>query len=109
VVRAPVLQTGGRRFESSTAHLKLEVDKNAIEFIREKGGQVWIKSVSVSSCCGICGYEPQFSFKEEDGEFEGIEIDGIKLYLHKDVLRFRKLAVFLQKIFGYKSLMGYFA
>ena len=37
-VRAPVLQTGGRRFKSSTAHLKLEVDKKALEFIREKGG-----------------------------------------------------------------------
>jgi hypothetical protein len=38
--------------------LKLEVDKKAVEFIREKGGRVWIKTACVSGCCGIEGFEP---------------------------------------------------
>ncbi len=108
-MRAPVLQTGGRGFESSTAHLKLEVDKKALEFIRERGGKVWIKSACVSSCCGIEGFEPQFSFKEEFGEFEEFDVEGVKIYVDSGVLRFRKLSVFLQKVLGYKSLIGYFA
>jgi hypothetical protein len=108
-VRAPVLQTGGRRFKSSTAHLKLEVDKKALEFIREKGGRVWVKSACVSSCCGIEGFEPQFSFKEDAGEYEEFEFDGVKIYIHRGALRFKKLAILLQKVLGYKSLIGYFA
>ena len=112
-MRAPVLQTGGRRFESSTAHLVgsviIKIDGEAVEFIKEKGGKVWVKGVCISGCCGLEGFEPQFSFKEENGEWVEYDYDGIKVYLHPSILRFRKLVIGLQKVFGFKGLMGYVA
>lgn len=87
----------------------IKVDEDAVKFIKERGGRVWVKSVCVSGCCGLEGFEPQFSFKEEDGEWVEYNYNGIKVYLHPGILRFRKLVIGFQKVFGFKGLMGYIA
>jgi hypothetical protein len=46
---------------------------------------------------------------DRGGEYEEFEVDGVKIYIHRGALRFRKLAILLQKVLGYKSLIGYFA
>jgi len=87
----------------------LKVDREAIEFIREKGGKVWVRSVCIHGCCGVEGFEPQFSFKqlEENGNWKEYEYEGVKIYVHEGLSQHKKLVITLQKVFGFKSLMGY--
>ncbi len=89
------------------SNIMVKLDEDAKEFIKVKGGKVWVKSVCVSGCCGIEGFEPQFMFEEQEGEWVEFTMDDIKIYLHPSITQHKKLVVRLQRVLGFKSLMGY--
>lgn len=65
--------------------MKLEITKEAREFIQGKNNIVTVESVSMASCCGYSNEPLVFEYKPaEPARYEEITVDGVKVYVFKD-------------------------
>jgi len=65
--------------------IKLEISKEARDYILSKIDAVTVESVSMASCCGYSNEPLVFEYKPTAPEnYEEVIADGIKVYVFKD-------------------------
>ncbi|NLJ77230.1 MAG: hypothetical protein GX325_08250 [Peptococcaceae bacterium] len=65
--------------------MKLEITKEAREFIQSKNNVVTVESVSMASCCGYSNEPLVFGYKPAEPErYEEVTVDGVKVYVFRD-------------------------
>ncbi|MCM1565377.1 MAG: hypothetical protein NC238_05410 [Dehalobacter sp.] len=65
--------------------LKLEITKEARDYILTKSDAITVESVPMASCCGYSNEPVVFEYKPDEPEkYEEVVVDGIKVYVFKD-------------------------
>lgn len=65
--------------------LKLEITKEARDYILTKVDAITVESVGMASCCGYSNEPIVFEYKPSEPEkYEEVFVDGIKVYVFKD-------------------------
>ncbi len=65
--------------------IKLEISKEARDYILSKSDAITVESVSMASCCGYSNEPLVFEYKPSTpGNYEEVIVDGIKVYVFKD-------------------------
>lgn len=65
--------------------IKLEITKEAREYIKSKFDAITVESVPMASCCGYSNEPLVFEYKPSEPEYyEEVVVDGIKVYIFKD-------------------------
>ncbi len=65
--------------------IKLEITKEARDYILGKFDAITVESVPMSSCCGYSNEPLVFEHKPSEPEkYEEVVVDGIKVYVFKD-------------------------
>jgi hypothetical protein len=65
--------------------IKLEITKEAREYIQGKSDAITVESVPMASCCGYSNEPVVFEYKPSEPEkYEEVVVDGIKVYVFKD-------------------------
>ncbi|TDT63650.1 CC/Se motif family (seleno)protein [Fonticella tunisiensis] len=86
--------------------MKLEVDRAAIEYIKEKGAVISVDLYTSKSCC-ITITEPVVTFGKPEltQQFNEYTIDDIKIYVSKFIhLRDDIMSIKLNKFLGIKNI-----
>lgn len=65
--------------------IKLEITKEARDYILTKDDAITVESVPMASCCGYSNEPVVFEYKPSEPEkYEEVIVDGIKVYVFKD-------------------------
>ncbi|MDD4334445.1 MAG: CC/Se motif family (seleno)protein [Desulfotomaculaceae bacterium] len=65
--------------------IKIEISKEARDYILSKNKAITVESVSMASCCGYSNEPLVFEYKPSTPEdYEEVIVDGIKVYVFKE-------------------------
>jgi hypothetical protein len=65
--------------------IKLEISKEARDYILSKFDAITVESVSMASCCGYSNEPLVFEYKPSTPEkYEEVTVDGIKVHVFKE-------------------------
>lgn len=86
--------------------MKIEADKNAIDYIKKNGGTVNVDLFTSNSCC-VQITEPivNFGIPQYLDQFDEYDIEGIKVYVSRFIhLKEDVLKISLKSFMGIKNL-----
>ena len=85
----------------------VKISEAAREYILEKGGILTIsKPPAISFCCGHAALEPELSFgrPREEAGFICLELDGVTVFLARELARVKGLELEIARILGLRKL-----
>lgn len=85
----------------------MHISSEAKEYIKRKGGSIYLKYPNIKGCCIEANYEPiiYMGIPADKNNYRALEFDDVVIYLDKNIRSTENLFLELKGFLGYKYLI----